>query len=89
MRREGENFDIHNSSMNTTTPNTRSMLNFVLYFSDSPVLDDSGKLVLVHTPHEKGLVEPPSLDGTISSEELSDRPKKIHQMSLIVRVEYA
>jgi tetratricopeptide (TPR) repeat protein len=70
------------------TPNTRSMLNLVLYFSDSPALDDRGEL-LVQTPHEKGLAEPPSLDGTISSEELVDYPKKIHEMSLSDRVEYA
>lgn len=76
--------------MNTTTPNTQSMLNLVLYFSDSPALDDSGKfLVLVQTPHEKGFAEPPSLDGTISSDEQSDHPKKIHEMSLSDRVEYA
>jgi hypothetical protein len=69
------------------TPNTRSMLSLVLDFSDSPALDGRGN-VLCQPPHEKGVVEPPSLDGTISSEE-SDHPKKIHEMSLIDRVEYA
>jgi tetratricopeptide (TPR) repeat protein len=75
------------------TPNTRSMLSLVLYFNDSPALDDRGN-VLVQSPHEKGSIEPPSLDGTISSEESSDSrsdypPKKIHEMSLNERVEYA
>jgi tetratricopeptide (TPR) repeat protein len=70
-----------------TTQNTM-LNNLVLYFSDSLALDESGKL-LVQTPHDKGSVEPPSLDGTISSEEQSDHPKKIHEMSLCDRVEYA
>jgi hypothetical protein len=71
------------------TPNTRSMLNLVLYFSDSPALHDRGNVLvqMAQTPNEKGLVEPPS---TISSEESSNHPpKKINEMSLSDRVEYA
>jgi hypothetical protein len=43
----------------------------------------------MQTPHEKGLAEPPSLDGRIPLEELVDHHKKTREMSLSDRVEYA